>query len=109
MEPVHHATVQQLPAHGHCQLYPIVPDSRIIILDGFNHIFDFLRHFQLGELHQLAQRVVTLDEDTEDFSLSRSFSDVPVTTKGISSQLCSGTLKIGGYWILCSQASSLRW
>lgn len=65
VEPMHHSTVQQLPAHGHCQLHPIVPDSCIIVLDGFNHIFDFLRHFQLGELHQLAQRVVTLDEDAD--------------------------------------------
>lgn len=72
MEPMHHATIQQLPAHGHCQLDPIVPDSCIIVLDGFNHIFDFLRHFQFGELHQLAQGVVTLDEDAGDFHFSKA-------------------------------------
>lgn len=94
MEPMHHATVQQLPAHGHCQLYPIVPDSRIVILDGFDHIFDFLRHFQLGELHQLAQGVVTLDEDTEDFSLSTPFSDVPVT-KVFHLNCVAGDFKLG--------------
>lgn len=72
VEPMHHPTVQQLPAHGHCQLHPIVPDGCVVVLDGLNHIFDFLRNFQLRELHQLAQGVVTLDKDA-DCQLSKTF------------------------------------
>lgn len=72
MKSMHHTTVQQLPAHGHCQLHPIVPDSCIIVLDRFNHIFDFLRDFQLGELHQLAQGVVALDEDAGEYNFSKA-------------------------------------
>lgn len=62
MDAWYFAAVQQHTAHLHRLLYPIIPDSSIVVFDGFNDLGDLLWDLELGQFDELAQRLVPLDE-----------------------------------------------
>jgi len=60
VEAGHLAAVQQRAAHLHGMLDAVVADGRVVVLDGLDDARHLLRHLQLGQLHQLPQRLVAL-------------------------------------------------
>lgn len=63
MEARHLAAVQQHSAHLHRLLDSIVTDSSVVVFDGFDDLGDLLWYFQLRQLDELTQRLVTLERN----------------------------------------------
>lgn len=61
MHPRRHVSLKELLDEGTRLVDAVVPDGFVVVLKGRYHVDDVLRHVQLGQLHDVPQRLVALD------------------------------------------------